>query len=79
MRAKVQGALAQGLPVVIGLNGPEFSPSGSGHIVTITGLSPDGTVSFMDPNGGRTRTTRWENMVGAPSHPDGNFVFVPSR
>jgi hypothetical protein len=33
----------------------------------------------MDPNGGRTRTTRWENMVGAPSHPDGNFVFVPSR
>lgn len=79
MRAKIQGALAQGLPVVIGLNGPEFSPSGRGHIVTITGLSPDGTVTFMDPNGGRTRTTRWENMVGAPSHPDGNFVFVPSR
>jgi hypothetical protein len=79
MRTKIQGALAQGLPVLIGLNGPEFAASGRGHIVTITGLSPDGTVTFMDPSGGCTRTTRWEKMVGAPSHPDGNFVFVPSR
>lgn len=68
----------EGLPVIVALNGPEFSPSGRGHIVTITKTTAD-TVTYADPADGTIKTTRKENMVNAPSHPDGNFLFVAER
>lgn len=68
----------EGLPVVVALNGPEFSPSGRGHIVTIVKTEGD-TVTFADPATGQLRTTTKQNMENAPSHPDGNFVFVANR
>lgn len=61
-------------PVIVALNGPEFSPSGRGHIVTIVKTEGD-KVTFADPATGTLRTTTKQNMNTAPSHPDGNFVF----
>jgi len=66
------------MPVIVGLNGPEFSPSGRGHIVTITKVEGD-TVHFADPATGVMRTTTKANMNVAPSHPDGNFIFYGTR
>jgi hypothetical protein len=68
----------EGLPVIVALNGPEFSPSGRGHIVTITKTTAD-TVTYADPADGKMKTTKKSNMVNAPSHPDGNFLFVADR
>ena len=68
----------EGLPVIVALNGPEFSPSGRGHIVTVVKSTLD-TVTFADPADGKLKTTQKQNMVEAPSHPDGNFVFVADR
>lgn len=66
------------LPVIVALNGPEFSPSGRGHIVTIVKTTAD-TVTYADPADGTTKTTSKANMVNAPSHPDGNFLFVADK
>lgn len=66
------------IPVIVGLNGPEFSPSGRGHIVTITKVEGD-TVHFADPTTGTIRTTTKERMNNATSHPDGNFIFYGVR
>lgn len=66
------------LPVVVALNGPEFSPSGRGHIVTILKTEGD-QVTYADPADGTVKTTSKYNMQTAPSHPDGNFVFVADR
>lgn len=65
-------------PVIVALNGPEFSPSGHGHIVTI--IKTDGDkVTFADPATGTVRTTTKQNMNNAPSHPQGNFIFYADR
>lgn len=65
-------------PVIIGLNGPEFSPSGRGHIVTL--LSMDGNnVRYADPADGKIKTTTRQSIERAPSHPDGKFIFYASR
>lgn len=66
------------LPVIVALNGPEFSPSGRGHIVTIVKTEGD-TVHYADPADGQIKTTSKYNMQTAPSHPDGNFVFLADR
>lgn len=66
------------LPVIVALNGPEFSPSGRGHIVTIIKTEGD-NVTYADPADGTVKTTSKYNMQTAPSHPDGNFVFVADR
>lgn len=68
----------EGTPVIVALNGPEFSVSGAGHIVTITKVEGD-KVFFADPATGTTRTTTKQAMNNAPSHPDGNFVFYGTR
>lgn len=68
----------EGLPVIVALNGPEFSPSGAGHIVTIVKTEGE-TVTYADPADGTMKTTSKSNMVNAPSHPDGNFLFVADR
>ncbi len=65
-------------PVIVALNGPEFSVSGMGHIVTIIKVDGD-KVTYADPATGTTRTTTKANMNNAPSHPDGNFVFYGTR
>ncbi len=62
------------LPVIVGLNGPEFSPSGRGHIVTILKTEGD-TVTYADPADGTVKTTTKQAMNTAPLHPDGNFIF----
>lgn len=62
------------LPVIVALNGPEFSPSGRGHIVTIVKTEGD-TVTYADPANGQLKTTTKQAMNTAPSHPDGNFIF----
>lgn len=65
-------------PVIVALNGPEFSPSGRGHIVTI--LRTDGdTVTYADPADGQVKTTTKNAMNTAASHPDGNFIFYAQR
>lgn len=68
----------EGLPAIVGLNGPEFSPSGRGHIVTITKIEGD-TVHYADPADGSMKTTTKAAMNNAPSHPDGNFIFYATR
>lgn len=68
----------EGLPVIVALNGPEFSPSGRGHIVTIMKTTAD-SVTYADPADGQIKTTKKVNMENAPSHPDGNFLFVADR
>lgn len=65
-------------PVIVALNGPEFSPSGRGHIVTIV-KTEGNVVTFADPATGALRTTTKEAMTNAPQHPDGNFVFYANR
>lgn len=66
------------LPVIVALNGPEFSPSGRGHIVTIVKTDGD-SVTYADPADGKIKTTKKSNMNNAPSHPDGNFLFVAGK
>ena len=68
----------EGLPVIVALNGPVFSPSGQGHIMTIVRTTSD-TVTYADPADGKLRTTEKQNMIDAPTHPDGNFIFVAER
>lgn len=65
-------------PVIVALNGPEFSKSGRGHIVTIV-KTEGNNVTIADPATGALRTTTKEAMNTAPSHPDGNFVFYATK
>ena len=65
-------------PVIVALNGPEFSPSGRGHIVTIVKTEGD-NVTYADPATGTLKTTSKKNMNEAPRHPDGNFIFYAAR
>lgn len=67
----------KGTPVLIGLNGPTFSPSGRGHIVTLIGI--DGNkVTYADPADGKVKTTTRQAIEQAPPHPDGKFLFYVS-
>ena len=75
---QIEKAVRQGLPVIVGLNGREFSPSGRGHIVTIVGV--DGNkVEFADPAHGNIRQTTKDAIDRAPSYPQGSFIFLPFR
>ena len=65
-------------PVIVALNGPEFSASGRGHIVTIVKVQGD-NVSYADPATGTIKTTTKQAMETAPKHPDGNFIFFAER
>ena len=60
------------------LNGPEFSPSGHGHIVTIVKTEGD-NVTYADPASGTLKTTTKQAMNMAPQHPDGNFIFYSTQ
>lgn len=65
-------------PVMIGLNGPEFSPSGRGHIVTLVSMEGD-KVRYADPADGTIKTTTRRSIESCPSHPDGKFIFYANR
>ena len=70
----IEEKLKLGRPVIMGLNGPDFSPSGRGHIVTLTGIQGD-TVTFLDPASGKQRQLPRSAFENAPGHPQGKFVF----
>jgi hypothetical protein len=65
-------------PVIIGLNGPQFSPSGRGHIVTLMSVNGN-QVKYADPADGKIKTTTRQAIERAPSHPDGKFIFYAKR
>lgn len=75
---RVLASLADGLPAVCGVNGPDFSLSGRGHIVCIIGVTSK-TVIFADPNGGRLRELERERFEQAQEYPQGNFIFLATR
>lgn len=66
------------LPVILAVNGPEFSVNGRGHIVLISGVQGD-KVTFADPATGTTRTSTRQHINDAPQHPQGNFIFYADR
>ena len=70
-------ALSQKLPVIVAVNGPRFSDSGRGNIVTLAGAD-EHQVSYLDPFDGKCKTASWEAFLEAPAHPDGNFIFLPT-
>lgn len=72
---RVMASLAAGCPAVCGVNGPDFSPSGHGHIVCIIGLNSK-KVIFGDPNRGRLRELERERFEQAQEYPQGNFLFL---
>jgi hypothetical protein len=71
----IHSNLSKGWPTIIGLNGPEFSPSGYGHIVLITAIDGN-NVGLADPNGGVWRTVTKELIETCPAHTEGKFVFM---
>ena len=68
----------EGLPVILALNGPEFSVSGRGHIVLVCKVEGE-KVTFADPATGNMRTSTRSNINQAPAHPQGNFFFYARR
>ena len=65
---------AGGVAVAAG-NGPHFSKSGRGHIVTIVNMSGS-TITFADPAIGAFRSVTKEQWETAARHPQGNFLFL---
>jgi hypothetical protein len=65
-------------PVLIGLNGPQFSPSGRGHIVTLMSIDGD-KVRYADPADGKIKVTTRQAIESAKPHPDGKFLFTASK
>lgn len=72
---EVMAALQNGCPAIAFLNGPEFSPSGRGHVVCIIGLTSQ-TVIFADPNGGRLRELPKAEFEHAKEYPQGNALYI---
>ena len=70
--------LAERTPVIVALNGPEFSPSGKGHIVVVVRIQGQ-EVTLADPATGTFRHTTKKAMNEAPSHPHGNFIFYADK
>jgi len=71
--------LSKGLPgAIVGLNGPEFSPSGYGHILMIVSIDGN-SVGLADPNGGVWRTVTKQLIETCPAHTEGKFVFMVAQ
>ena len=75
---EIEEKLGQGLPVLMGLNGKKFSPSGRGHIVVLTSINGD-KVTIADPNGGRQRVVSRKDIENAKGYPQGQFMFTASK
>lgn len=76
--AEIEKSLKAGLPVIMGLNGPEFSPSGYGHIVVLVGVEGSKVV-LADPATGKLRSVTYQLIQDCPPHTDGKFVFLCRR
>lgn len=74
----IAAALAAGFPALIALNGPEFSPSGYGHILLVVGIDGD-KVRLADPARGAFRTVSKQLVETCPPHRQGKWVFVAER
>ncbi len=74
----IEKSLDQGGPVLVGLNGPKFSPSGKGHIVVIVDVDGD-RVTYVDPADKTQKDCTRKDMERAPSYPGGNFIYYPRR
>ena len=74
----IEEKLSLGRPVVMGLNGPKFSPSGRGHIVTLVAVERD-HIYFMDPATGTRRCLLKSDFEQAAAYPGGNFYFCPRK
>lgn len=68
---------AQRLPVIVAFAG-EADPTDRGYIVTLLAMEGD-LVTYADPLTGGLKTMTKHTLLSAPSHPDGNFIFLPSR
>lgn len=78
MWPQIEQRLKDGLPVIMGLNGPDFSPSGYGHIVVLVGVSGS-KVTLADPAHGKLRTVDYALIQNCPPHTDGKFVFLCTK
>ena len=65
-------------PVIMGLNGSTFSPSGRGHIITLLAIQGD-KVKYADPADGKVKTVSKQVLESAPGHPHGKFFFYASK
>jgi hypothetical protein len=74
----IEAAIDGGAMVIIALNGPEFSPSGYGHILGIVGYD-QANVRLVDPNGGYFRTVSRHLVETCPPHRQGKWCFVPAK
>jgi len=73
--SSIYDCLAVGGLGIIGLNGPEFSPSGYGHILVIYKLTRT-MVGLVDPALGTFREVSRSLVESCPPHNDGKFVFL---
>ena len=73
----IEGSLAQGIPVPIGVGG-EFTSSGYGHIMLITAINGD-SVTLMDPATGDKRTVTKKRLQDAKGYAQGDFYFRGKR
>lgn len=77
----IKKATDKGFPVVFAGNGPDFSPTGRGHVMLMKKVT-DEIVTFMDPAKGIMRnmlTSKFLENSRNFSHPNGNFVFGPAN
>ncbi len=72
---EVAQAGQNGCPSIAFLNGPDFSPSGNGHVVCIIGLTPTDVI-FADPNRGRLRQLPKAAFEHAQEYPQGNALYI---
>ena len=72
---EIEEKLQKGLPILMGMNGANFSPTGRGHIVALTSINGD-KVTIADPNGGRERIVSRKDIENAKGYPQGQFMFT---
>jgi len=75
MWAKIEANLRKGYPSILFLNGPDWSPSGYGHIVLVIAINGE-DVGIADPNRGRLRSVKKHDIETAPQHTQGNAVLM---
>lgn len=71
----IRDCLTAGGLGAIGLNGPEFSPSGYGHVLAIVGMTKT-TFRLADPATGQFRTVSRDLVAKCRPHSDGKFVLL---
>lgn len=70
----IEQRLKAGRPTLIALNGPDFSPSGRGHVLLICRLVGD-LVYMADPATGTIRSWTRAQVESAKGHPQGKWLM----